>query len=84
LDEYFRSIVCFKSKSGEGLVADVPNKMSPTGEVSMKTPTGSRKPKKDLKLAAQRVLAGITFFASNKKEEELVHGENQSRIYLTN
>jgi len=48
------------------LVADVPNKMSPTGEVSMKTPTGSRKPKNDHKFAAERVLAGITLSASNK------------------
>jgi len=61
LDEYFRSIGCFKSKSGEKFVADVPNKMSPTGEVSIKAPTGSRKPKNVHKFAAERVLVGITF-----------------------
>jgi len=46
LDEYFRSIMCFKSESGDEFVADFPNKMSPTGKMSMKTRTGSTKHKK--------------------------------------
>jgi len=71
--------VCFKSESGDDFVADVPNKMSPNGEMSMKTRTGSTKHKNVHKFAAERVLA-----ASNKKEEELVHGQNLARSYLKN
>jgi len=76
--------VCFKSESGDEFVADVPNKMSPNGEMSMKTRTGSTKHKNVHKFAAERVLADITFSASNKKQEELVHGQNLARSYLKN
>ena len=36
------------------------------------------------KFAAERILADITFSASNRKEEELVHGQNLARSYLNN
>jgi len=52
--------------------------------MSMKTRTGSTKPKNVHSFAAERVLADITLSASNKKEEELVQGQNQARKYLNN